>query len=283
MAKTVSRRAGPSPFAAIASEPMNLVDVKVHAPTATILMDRSSVGNALDEQLIGDLGQALDDLHQEKRVRAVVLTGAGEDFCLGMDLLELHQHTELDELLAMPRWIEHWQRLADLVEKFLRFPKPVVAAVDGKAHGAGFSLALTADILVASQTASFSATAIQRGMVAGVLAPLLAFRTNASLASRMLLTGETLSSKQALRLGLVARRVASPQIWVAANEFATVCSAHAASPLAVTKRLLNETIGETLLTQLSVGAATAATACSTETAAEGLKAFAAKRPAVWPS
>lgn len=261
---------------------MNAVDVKVHAPTATILMDRSSAGNALDESLIADLCQAFDDLHQEKRVRAVVLAGRGDDFCLGMDLVELHSHTNVDELLAMPLWIEHWQRLADLVEKLLRFPKPIVAAVDGKAYGAGFSLALAADMIVASQTAAFSATAIQRGMVAGVLAPLLAFRSSASLASRMLLTGEAITSRQAVRLGLVARRVPSPQIWVAANELASVCADHAASPLAVTKRLINETIGEMLLTQISVGAATAATACSTQTAAEGLRAFVEKRPAVWP-
>jgi len=261
---------------------MNLVDVKVHAPTATILMDRRDVGNALDEQLIEDLNQALDDLHQEKKVRAIVLAGAGDDFCLGMDLQELHARTEIDELSALPLWIEHWDRLGGLIEKFLRFPKPVVAAVDGKAHGAGFSLALAADMVVASRSAEFGASPIRRGMVGGVLAPLLTFRLGSSLASRLLLTGETLSSRQAYRCGMVAKRVSSNQIWVAANELANTCAAWPATPLAVTKRLLNETIGEAVLTQISVGAATGATACTTATAAEGLKAFAENRDPVWP-
>jgi methylglutaconyl-CoA hydratase len=275
----------PRPSIPLSSERMhlvNIVDVKVHAPTATILMDRPSSGNALDERLIEDLNQAFDDLHQEKKVRAVVLTGAGSDFCVGMDLHELHAHTTVDELVALPRWIEHWQRLAELVERMLRFPKPIIAAVDGRADGAGFSLALAADIVVASRAATFNATPIRRGMVGGVLAPLLTFRVGSALASRLLLTGESLSSRQAVRCGLVASRVPSAQIWVAANETANQCAQHPSSPLAVTKRLLNETIGEALLTQISVGAATAATATSTEIAAEGLKAFADGRAAVWP-
>lgn len=261
---------------------MNLVDVKVHAPTATILMDRPSTGNALDERLIEDLNQALDDLHQEKKVRAIVLTGSGSDFCIGMDLHELHEHTAVDDLVALPRWIEHWQRLAELVERLLRFPKPIVAAVDGRAAGAGFSLALAADMVVASHSATFVATPIRRGMVGGVLAPLLAFRIGSARASRALLTGESISSRQAQRYGFVAHRVPSPQIWVAANELANQCASFPSSPLAVTKRLLNETIGEALLTQIAVGAAAAATATSTEVAAEGLKAFATGREPVWP-
>lgn len=261
---------------------MNLVDVKVHASTATVLMDRAADGNSLDERLIEDLGQAFDDLHQEKKVRAIVLTGAGNDFCVGMDLRELHAHTTIDEMVALPRWIEHWQRLAELIEKMLRFPKPIIAAVDGKAEGAGFSLALAADMVVVSRGAQFAAPAIRRGMVGGVLAPLLAFRVGTSLASRLLLTGETLTSCQAVRYGLATSRVPSPQIWVAANELAQKCAQFPASPLAVTKRLLNETIGEALLTQISVGAAAAATASSTETAAEGLRAHMDQRDAVWP-
>ena len=260
---------------------MNLVDVKVHAPTATILMDRSASGNALDERLIADLNQALDDLHQEKRVRAIVLTGAGRDFCLGMDLHELHEHTAVDEIQAMPLWIQQWERLAEVIERILRFPKPIIAAVDGKAIGAGFSLALASDIIVASESATFGASAIQRGMVGGILAPLLAFRVGSSMASRLTLTGDSLSSAEALNCNIIAKRVPSNQIWVAANELAGRCAVWPASPIAASKRLLNETIGESLMTCLSVGAAAAATACSTETAAEGIKAFVEGRPAVW--
>lgn len=258
------------------------VDVKVHAPTATILMDRKERGNVLDERLIGDLSQALFDLHQEKQVRAVILTGAGDDFCRGMDMQELYQQTLVDEREAVEQWFEQWQRLGELVEQLLRFPKPVIAAVDGAAWGAGLTLVLACDLVVASHTATFAVPAVRRGIVGGVVAPLLAFRLGAAVASRLLLTGEPIDSRTALRFGLVTRRPSSAQIWVAANELAQQCAQAPPIPLAATKRLLNETVGETLLTQLNVGAATGATACSTETAAEGLTAFVEQREPKWP-
>lgn len=261
---------------------MNLVDVKVHAPTATIVMDRKEHGNVLDERLMDDLSQALSDLHQEKKVRAVVLTGAGSDFCRGLDLGELHRHTLAEELEAMPLWIQQWQRFSELIEQWLRFPKPVVAAVDGAAWGAGFALVLACDLVVASREASFAVPAVRRGIIAGVAAPLLTFRLGGSLAARLLLTGEPMTSRAAVRYGLAARRTDASQVWVAANELATRCAEAPPIPLAATKRLLNETIGESLLTQLSVGAAAGATACSTETAAEGLRAFVEDREPEWP-
>ena len=261
---------------------MNLVEVKVHAPTATILMDRKETGNCLDDAMLDDLSQALSDLHQEKRVRAVILTGAGDDFCRGIDLRQLQAHTTTDPLQAMPLWIEHWQRLGEWIEQLLRFPKPVIAAVDGAAWGSGFAMALASDMVVASRSATFAVPAVRRGMLGGIVAPLLAFRCGGAVASRYLMTGETMSSRTALRLGLVTRRPPSSQIWVAANELATECAQAPPIPLAATKRMLNETVGETLLTQISVGAAAGATACSTETAAEGLTAFVEDRPPRWP-
>jgi enoyl-CoA hydratase/carnithine racemase len=137
-------------------------------------------------------------------------------------------------------------------------------------------------MVVASRSATFAVPAVRRGMIGGIVAPLLAFRCGGAVASRYLMSGETMSSRTALRLGLVTRRPPSSQIWVAANELATECAQAPPIPLAATKRMLNETVGETLLTQISVGAAAGATACSTETAAEGLTAFVEDRPPRWP-
>jgi enoyl-CoA hydratase/carnithine racemase len=261
---------------------MNLVEVKVHAPTATILMDRKGYGNVIDDRMVDDLTEALGDLHQEKKVRALILSGAGDDFCRGIDVAHLHQHTNKEPLEAMPHWIEHWQRVGELVEQFLRYPKPIVAAVDGAAWGSGFALALACDLIVASRTATFAVPAVRRGMMGGIVAPLLAFRCGSAIASRMLLTGDSITSRAAMRFGLVSLRPPSAQIWVAANELANRCALSPPIPLAATKRMLNETIGETLLTQINVGAAAGATACSTETAAEGMTAFVENRVPKWP-
>ncbi len=260
---------------------MDLVNVKVHAPTATVVMERISDHNRLDERLIEQLSQAFDDLHQEKRVRAVVLTGAGEDFSLGLDLQEMHEQTRLDALEAMPLWILSWQRLVELIEKLLRFPKPIVAAVDGQASGAGFSLALAADLVVASQSARFIAPTLHHGLVPGVLAPLLVHRLGASIASRLLLTSQPLMASDAERWGWVSQVVASNQIWVAANELASRAAQSPQQTSSAIKRLLNETIAEQLFTQLSVGAATAATAASTDAGIEGILAWMENRQPKW--
>ena len=260
---------------------MDLVNVKVHAPTATIILDRATADNRLDERLIEQFSQALDDLHQERKVKAVVLTGAGANFCCGLDLHELHSYTQLNELEAMPLWILSWQRLAELIEKMLRFPKPIVAAVDGQAAGAGLSLALASDLVIASQSATFSAPTVQQGIVPGVLAPLAIHRLGSALASRLLYTSQAFSAAEAHQQGWVAQVVNSDQIWVAANECANRCTQAPLQTISAVKRLLNETIAEQLFNQLSVGAATAATVASTEAGVEGLKAAIEQRAPKW--
>lgn len=261
---------------------MSLVSVKVHAPGGTIVMERPQTRNASSRSMVEELDRALDDLHQEKRVRAVILTGAGSDFCSGMDLRELHATRQQDDFQSLSQLHADWVAVADLLKKILRFPKPVIAAVDGDALGGGLALALASDLIVASEGARFAAPATQWGLISGLVAPLLAFRLGASAAARLLLAGDALDAPQAEAAGMVSRVVRSDQVWVAAEQLVRQCALAPAESLQLTKRLLNETIGEMLDGQLTIGAGMGATACSTESAAEGLAAFAEKRPAVWP-
>ncbi len=261
---------------------MQYVDVKVHGDVATILMDRPEARNALNPQLLEDISTALSDVHQEKRARAVVLTGSGEHFCAGLDLRVLAKITKMPETDAMQEWFSAWRHLTELLEQMLRFPKPIVAAVDGAALGAGFGLALASDLVVASTRASFAALAVQRGLVGGGTAALLSFRLGGAVAARMLLTGQPIDGAEAHRLGLCREPVPPEQIWVAASELAGQCTTAPQEAIQATKRLLNEGIGETLLSQLSAGAADSATACTTESATEGIQSFVEGREANWP-
>ncbi len=261
---------------------MQHVDVKVHHQVATILMDRGGVRNALSPQMVEDLQTAFSDVHQEKRVTAVVLTGAGEHFCSGVDLKVLAAIAEMPRTAAFSEWSTIWRHQVELFEQMLRFPKPIIAAVDGAAVGSGLALALAADLILPSTRASFSATAVQRGLVAGSTAALLSFRFGGAIAARMLLGGESIDAEEAYRLGLSLAPVAPEQIWVAACELATRCGSAPREAVQATKRLLNESIGETLLTQLAAGAAHSATACTTESASEGIQAFLQRRDPNWP-
>ncbi len=257
-----------------------MIKVNVHGTCGTIILDRASRCNALSREMVDKFSEALDDLRQEKKVRGVVLTGAGTHFCAGLDLNELQETAGSDEPLQ--QWHEDAERLRGLLEQMLQFPKPIVAAVDGASIASGFALVLACDLVVASSRATFSIPAPKLGLVSGLVAPLLHFRVGGSLASRMLLGGDELSAAEAKELGFVHHVVSMDQIWVRASNWIDSISVSAAESLQLTKRVLNEMVGEQLSTLLSSGAAAMATSFTTEAAAEGLNAFAEKRPVKFP-
>jgi enoyl-CoA hydratase/carnithine racemase len=262
---------------------MQHVDVKIHQNIATILMDCPKSCNSLSPAHVEDLMTAFSDVHQEKGVTAVVLSGSGSDFCAGMDLGVMDQIASMPPNEAAAEWFNVWNQLIRLIEQILRFPKPVVAAVDGSALGAGLSLALAADIIVASNTASFGSVAVRRGLAGTTSTALLAFRFGSALAARLSLTGQTVDASEAYRLGICDKPVESSMVWVTAVDWAKRCSQAPREAIQATKKVLNEEIGETLLTQLNAGAALGASICTTDPAMEGIKAFCEKRQPDWLS
>ena len=261
---------------------MQHVDIKIHGSVATILLSRADTHNALSPQLLEDLQQAFSDIHQEKRVRSVILTASGDHFCSGVDLKTLSQINDLPEMQSLPELHGYWQRLTGTLEQMLRFPKPIIAAVDGAAIGAGFALVLAADMTIATTQARFAADAPRRGLVGGATAALLNFRLGGAQAARLLLTGRSIDAAEAFRIGLCNPPVSSDQIWVTASQLAAACTEFPAEAVQATKRILNESVGEALMTQLVAGAADSATACTTEAASEGIEAFLQRREPQWP-
>lgn len=256
------------------------INVRVDAPTATITLDRADKRNALTPQMVEALREALRDLYQEKRVRAVILTGSGDAFCGGRDVREMLDHGD-DETVDQQRFGEQTEVYRELLEDMLRLPKPIIAAVNGAAVGAGAGLVLASDIVIGCPQARFGLPAARLGVVAGVEAPLLAFRLGAGPAARLLLTGGLIESDEALRLGVYHEAVPSDLVWARASEIGAQCATAAPEAVVITKRLLSDTIGEQLMTQLSSGVIAAASAQTTEAAREGLHAFVEKRAPKW--
>ena len=171
----------------------------------------------------------------------------------------------------------------DLLLAMLRFPKPLVAAVNGPAMAGGAGLVLACDLVVAADTAAFGLPEPLRGIVAGMVAPLLHFRIGGGQAARLLLSAATIPRRRSAADRPVPRSGASRIIsGRGPRELAAQCARSAPEALQLTKRLLNETIGEQLTTILAAGAAASATARTTEAAAEGLAAFLEKREPIWP-
>lgn len=258
----------------------SLIRVKVHAPSGTIILDRPAKRNAVNRQMFQQLLQAFEDLHLQRSVRAVILTGAGDAFCAGMDIAEMHATLGTDDVLD--QWYRDCALYEEVLQYMLRFPKPIIAAVNGAALGAGAGLVLASDIVLASPQAVLGFPEPRRGIVAGASAPLLAFRTGAGWAANLLLTGRLASPDEAARMGLFHRIVDHELLWAAAHDEAVRCAQSSAEALQLTKKMLNETVGEQLSTLLSAGAAVSATSRTTEAAEEGIRAFVEKRDPRWP-
>lgn len=225
--------------------------------------------------MIAELIQSFSDFHREKSVRAIILTSTGSVFCSGIDLAQWA--TIAKESEPFEQWQDVVSELQELIEVMLRFPKPIIAAIDGSVYGAGMALALASDIVVASTGSRFELPAASVGLVSGLVAPLLAFRCGAGVASRLLLGAESFDAQESHRVGIVHHLVPSELIWAKANELAARIATGAAESVQLSKRLLNEMIGESLFSNLISGSAIMATACCTDAAKEGLLAFSEKR------
>lgn len=260
--------------------PEALIQVKVHPPAGTLILNRPGKQNAISRLLLEQINEAIDDLHHDKRVRAIIITGGGDSFCSGVDVDELHETNKQDDPLEV--WHSDSLKYRELIDSLLRFPKPVIAAVNGPVLGSGAAFVLTADVVVAHSGAVFGLPEPRWGLVSGLISPLLVFRIGGGHAARLLLTAQEIDAEEAQRVGLFHELVAPDLVWARSAEIASQCARAAPEALQLTRRLLNEMIGEYLGTQLSAGAAVSATAHTTEAAAEGMSAFVEGREPNWP-
>ena len=257
----------------------NAVEIKVVESAGTIVLNRPDYGNALTRSMVEQLGEALDDLYLEKRVRAIILTGAGDSFSVGADMAEMRASQESES--PEEEWGADAADFRDLLVRMLEITKPIIASVNGPALGHGAALVAAADVVVGSSTATLGLPDARHGMVAGLAAPLLAFRIGAGQAARLLMTGQTIDAAEAYRIGLFHELAETDRVWARAMQLAEECAAGAPEAVQLTKRLINETLGENLATQLSTGAVMAATARTTEAAEEGIAALLEGRRPEW--
>src|SRR6476646_7839172 len=192
------------------------------APGQTLLVDRPRTGitvatlnrpdqlNALTFAMFDDLAQLAAEIAADDGARVLVLTGAGRGFCAGLDLADA---ATLPDMPAA-RFLEGQERWSRAITSLRRLPKPVIAAVNGPAAGAGFSLALAADIRIAAPAARFNAAFIKIGLTGGdcVSSWMLPRIVGLGHAYEILLTGRFVDSGEAARIGLVNRVVAAEEL-----------------------------------------------------------------------
>jgi len=244
----------------------------------TITLNRPDSLNAFNEPMKKELLEVLKQAERDGAVRCVVLTGAGRAFSSGQDLAELKGQNERG---ASPELGDLLHRgYHPLIRRVREMEKPVVAAVNGVAAGAGCSLALACDLRVASEKASFIEAFIHVGLIPDSGSTFLLPRlVGLAKATELCLLGEKVTAEETLRLGLVQKVVAAEQLLPAAMELAHRLAALPTRAIGLTKRLLNQSFGNDLEGQLAAEAFAQTTAGGTADHLEGVRAFLEKRPA----
>lgn len=189
-----------------------------------ITFNRPATLNAIHPDFVSGLSDLLDSLRAEESVGCVVLTGAGRGFSSGADLKWLQQLEK--ERLDGRRLMEPFHNFVRMLRDY---PKPFVAAVNGAAAGGGMSLALLCDVIVAGQSASFTAAFVRIGLVPDLgLVHLLPRLVGRARARELMLTGRTVDAEEAYTLGLVNRVVPDEELSAAAQQTASSIAENAA-------------------------------------------------------
>lgn len=214
----------------------------------TIVLDRQDRLNAVNEEMAAALPEALNDAAREDGVRAVIITGAGRAFCAGLDLKEPAgmPQSSLAERLDPYMWVGRW------VQAVVGCGKPVIAAVNGVAAGAGMGLALACDLRVVATSARFAPGYIRIGLSpdAGV-SWFLPRIIGLGRAMELLLTAREVDSLEAERIGLASMVVPDEQVVERATELAQRLVSASPIALALTRRALYEGMDATLDQQLA--------------------------------
>jgi 2-(1,2-epoxy-1,2-dihydrophenyl)acetyl-CoA isomerase len=249
----------------------------------TIKLNRPEKLNAVNLKLADELPVAVDEASKDDAVRVVVITGAGRGFCAGLELsLENLQasrekkkqsrHAALDDL----EWIGRW------VLAITRCDKPVIAAINGPAIGAGCGLALATDIRLMSEAATISTGYIRIGLCpdAGV-SYFLPRLVGLSRATELIMTARDVKADEAERIGLVSRLLPAENFAEQIAEYAKQIAAGPPIGLTMAKRLLVNSLDTDLLTQLRRELTSIYHCLATEDSAEAMRAFVEKRRPVF--
>lgn len=239
--------------------------------TAVIRLNHPRKYNAIDRGLASELAEITTEIRRDSTIRAVVLTGAGDNFCSGGDLQQLQSLT-----------LEHGNAMLASIHTFIlnlvEMEKPVVAAINGAAAGLGFSLALAADLLIAGESAKFSQGFVKIGLAPdGGATWLLPRLIGLHKAKQLFLTGDTIDAAKAYSLGLITKIVPDEELFSTALTCAKRLAESATIAIGLTKRLLHQGANCDLKSLLAYENDVQQKLIQTDDFKEGTQAFLEKR------
>lgn len=241
----------------------------VEGAIARVTLNRPDKRNALDEQTVAELKEALAEAAADVAVRVVLLRGAGKDFCSGADLAALKRVTEntIGENLADAR------NLADLFTSMRRHPRPIVAAVQGRALAGGCGLATACDLVLAEESAQFGYPEVNIGFIPAMVMAILRRSVSEKQAFELITRGEVVDARTAERIGLINRVYTDADFDQSVEEYVVALAAKSDSAVSLAKSLLYQMDGMTFEGALEAGAQMNAITRMTEDCKRGVERF----------
>jgi enoyl-CoA hydratase len=238
-----------------------------------ITLNRPGQLNALNDQLIREVNQALDGFEADEGIGAIVVTGSDKAFAAGADIKEMQNKTYIEAYKE--DFIASWERIA-------RCRKPVIAAVAGFALGGGCELAMSCDLIIAADSAKFGQPEIKLGIMPGAGGTQRLIRAvGKSKAMELCLTGRMMDAAEAERAGLVARVVPAAELLADALKTAETIASMSLTAAMMTKDCVNRAYETTLAEGIRYERRTFHALFATHDQKEGMAAFVEKRKAVF--
>lgn len=238
----------------------------------TLTLNRPTVFNSFNRAMALQLQAELDRCSSDDKIRAVVLTGEGKAFCAGQDLSEATdpEGPALQQIVA-----EHYN---PIILKIRALEKPVIAAVNGVAAGAGANIALACDLVMAKESASFIQAFSKIGLIPDsggtfILPRLVGLQK----ATALMMTGEKVMAKEAEQMNMIYKAVADEDFSAAVTKLARQMAQMPTKGLGLTKRALNLSLNNSLENQLKIEEVLQTEAGQTHDFKEGVTAFLEKR------
>jgi methylglutaconyl-CoA hydratase len=244
--------------------------------TATITFNRPDKRNAISTQMIAELLTALDEI-EKKRVRVVIMTGAGSAFCAGMDLEMLAAIAEQSPQENQ----EDSRRMAKMFRRVWSYPRPTIAAVNGHALAGGCGIATLCDFTLSVPSAKFGYSEVQIGFLPAIVSVFLTRQIGDKRARDLLLTGRLVDAAEGKQLGLVSEIVEPEQLMTRAFELSKQLSAASPNSLTRAKRLLVCSASAGIDADLERAVLENARIRLTPDFKEGVASFLEKRKPVW--
>lgn len=245
---------------------------------ATVSLNRPDVHNAFDPEMVDALTATLKQLEADARVRAVIITGAGKDFCAGADI----EHMKRTARLSRERNLENARATAMMLHTLHALGKPTIACVRGAARGGGVGLVSACDIAIAERGATFRLSEVKLGIIPAMISPYVVAAIGRRHSHRYMLSGEEFDSAEAFRIGLVHDICEEPELTPLVGRMLAQLYSSGPGAVAAIKKLIPEVAGSRIDEDLmELTAQRIAAVRTTAEAQEGLAAFLEKRKAAW--